>query len=133
VVTPQAFFRWLYIEILKQNGSDVPDELKKVSQQDVAFIAEFLQRFENNNSSGGESGIGHFYLEKVGQYFKDAELSQPPVNNENPWCQLLEARPDLAKIPFILPANTRTSIVQEKDMLFQVRPMLLGTWSFIVF
>jgi len=55
------------VEILKVSGSDVPvpEELKKVSQQDVAFIAEFLKRFENNNSSSG--GISHFYLEKAGQ------------------------------------------------------------------
>jgi hypothetical protein len=65
----QAFFRWLYIEILKQKGSEVAEEMKKVSQQDVAFIAEFLQRFQNNNNDTS-GGIGHFYLEKVGQYFK---------------------------------------------------------------
>ncbi len=64
--------------------------------------------------------LGHFYLEKVGQYFKDAQLSQPPDNRGNPWCDLLAARPELAKIPFILPANTNTSIVQEKDRLLQV-------------
>ena len=68
----QAFFRWLYVEILKRNSAEVPEELKKVSQQDIAFIAEFLQRFAHSSSSSGteEGGVRHFYLEKVGQYFK---------------------------------------------------------------
>jgi hypothetical protein len=55
---------------------------------------------------------------------KDTELSQPPDNSKNPWCQLLAAHPELERIPFILPANTKTSIIQEKDMLFQVSSAL---------
>ena len=108
----QAFFRWLYIEILKENGTDVPEELKKVSQQDVALIAEFLQRFENNNTtSSSEGAISHFYLEKVGQYFK-ASVSVPGPLVRN-WILIglffLSPDPDRQKIRIRIQIHEKTA------------------------
>jgi hypothetical protein len=54
----------------------VPEELKKVSQQDITFIAEFLQRFENNNSSSNAeerilNNVCHW------QFFSDFQFVTP--------------------------------------------------------
>ena len=61
----KAFFKWLYIEILRLSDENVSEDLNKTSQQDVEFIAQFLQSF-----SLGMGDDTHTYLEKVGQYLK---------------------------------------------------------------
>jgi len=87
-----------------------------VSQQDITFIAEFLKRFQSCHQ--GSTGIvSHVYLERVGQYLADADLVQPPDNSTNPWHKLLAEHPELQEIPFIIPVNTKTSIVQEHNRL----------------
>jgi len=112
----KAFFRWLYVEILRLSDETVTGDLSKVSQQDVTYIAEFLKRFSTGEEEEGR-GLSHVYLEKVGQYLRDADLDQPPDTSNNPWCQFLAENPEIREIPFILPAATRTSIIQEHDKL----------------
>ena len=111
----KAFFRWVYVEILKLSEETVSGDLSKVSQQDITFIAEFLKRFQPVESTGGS--VSHLYLEKVGQYLEDAPLVQPPDNSANPWHQLLEKHPEIQEVPFIIPINTGTSLVQEHAKL----------------
>ena len=84
----KAFFRWVYVEILRLSDETVSGDLSKVgllpprllgscsclldslapapaqvSQQDITFIAEFLKRFQPVESRGGS--VSHLYLEKV--------------------------------------------------------------------
>jgi len=92
----KAFFRWVYVEILKLSEETVSGDLSKVSQQDITFIAEFLKRFQPVESTGGS--VSHLYLEKVGQYLEDASLVQPPDNSANPWHQLLEKHPEIQEV-----------------------------------
>ena len=65
----KAFFRWLYVEILKLSDKTICEELSKVSQQDIQFIGEFLQRFAPINTDKDEDDQcnvhHHMYLEKV--------------------------------------------------------------------
>jgi len=110
----KAFFRWVYVEILRLSEETVSGDLSKVSQQDITFIAEFLQRFQPLSD---DHGVSHVYLEKVGQYLGEEELVQPPDNTANPWHKLLESCPDLAEVPFIIPVNTKTSLVTEHSLL----------------
>jgi len=112
----KAFFRWVYVEILRLSDETVSGDLSKVSQQDITFIAEFLQRFQPMECEGG---VSHVYLEKVGQYLGEAALVQPPDNSANPWHKLLETCPDLADVPFIIPVNSKTSLVTEHSLLSQ--------------
>lgn len=42
----KIFFNWLHLEILKLSGEPIPENLSKISQQEVAFIAEFLSNFD---------------------------------------------------------------------------------------
>jgi len=110
-----AFFRWVYVEILRLNDESVSGDLSKVSQQDITFIAEFLKRFQPVENNSGN--VSHLYLEKVGQYLEDALLVQPPDNSANPWHQLLADHPEIQEVPFIIPVNTGTSLVQEHKKL----------------
>ncbi|CAB4065593.1 APC4 [Lepeophtheirus salmonis] len=86
----KAFFRWIYVEILKLSEETVSEELCKVSQQDIQFIAEFLKTFAVVSRPNEDSSYGledswysallkykHKYLEKVGQYIKSSKLYQP--------------------------------------------------------
>jgi hypothetical protein len=106
--------------------------LPQVSQQDITFIAAFLKRFQPVESTTGGAAVSHLYLEKVGQYLEDAPLAQPPDNSANPWHQvqwyryyvlylyrpqLLADHPEIQEVPFIIPVNTGTSLVQEHGRL----------------
>ena len=113
----KSFFKWIYVEMLRQNEEPVLGDLSKVSQQDITFIADFLQRFQPLDAGSGGTGVTHVYLEKVGQYLREEDLVQPPDRSDNPWCALLEANPDLADTPFIIPVNSKTSLIKEHSQL----------------
>ena len=110
----KAFFRWLYVEMLKIHDDSVPGDLGKVSQQDVTFIAEFLKRFQPVEEPGG---VTHVHLEKVGQYLGEADLLQLPDRSNNLWCKLVQSNPELANTPFIIPVDSKTSLVKEHELL----------------
>ena len=44
-------------------------------------------------------------------------MVQPPDNSANPWHQLLEKHPEIQEVPFIIPVNPGTSLVQEHAKL----------------
>jgi len=104
----KAFFRWLYVEILRLSDENVSEDLSKASQQDVEFIAEFLDNF-SNKAKDNESGT---YLERVGQYMKDEPLVQLVDRTKNPWHNFLRENPDLADIPEILVVDENASLIQ---------------------
>jgi len=120
----KAFFRWVYVEILRLCDETASGDLSKVCQQDVTFIAEFLKRFQpvalpSLPLGPGKDGhtVTHLHLEKVGQYLEDKPLSQPPDNSANPWHQLLKECPEIQEVPEIIPVNTGTSLIQEYNKL----------------
>ncbi|RUS78182.1 hypothetical protein EGW08_014041, partial [Elysia chlorotica] len=102
----KAFFRWLYIAILRLSNEQPPAEINKMTQHDIKFVADFLKdsftnllgeddedemdsSIENESESSGSTG--GFRLEKVGQYLKDVDLVQPPEYNKNPWVKFLDS------------------------------------------
>merc|ERR1719347_2417446 len=110
----KAFFKWLYVEMLKLHDDPVPGDLGKVSQQEVGFIAEFLARFQPVE---GRNGVSHTNIEKVGQYLAQPDLLQPPNRSNNPWCKLVQSNTELANTPFIIPVDSKTSLVREHELL----------------
>ena len=122
----KAFFRWVYVEILRLSDETVTAELSRVSQQDITFIAEFLRRLEPG--AGTEAAAGSRNLERVGQYLGEEDLLQPPDTNNKQvlefqsifnrcneyfrsfWHQLLMDCPELATEPGIIPAGDTTSL-----------------------
>ncbi len=132
----RIFFRWLQAEMAKMSGTPASEPLSKSSQQEITFIADFLDKFDLNGhgdksrndeermaleEDGGqgveENNFTHRHLEKVGQYLKDADLEQPMDRSCNPWKSFLEANPDLRDVDFIVYPNERSSLVQEYKAL----------------
>ncbi|XP_071089402.1 anaphase-promoting complex subunit 4-like [Haliotis cracherodii] len=124
----KAFFRWLYVVILRLSNEQPPAELSKMTQHDVNFVAEFLRdnftQFspEANNlfgdsDSGKKSG---FKLEKVGQYLKKENLSSPPDTSNNPWQQYLNASTFHTDSPVLYPVDSNHSLVQLQEQLVEL-------------
>lgn len=117
-----ALYRWLYVEILRLTDEDISEELSKMSQQDVRYIAEFLDSFapsddDDNDDNEVEKVKSHRNLERVGQYLQDKDLVVPVDRAKNPWHEFLNKNPDVAKIPFIMRPNRTKSLVQEFQVL----------------
>ena len=103
----KAFFKWLHIEILRLSDENVSEDLNKTTQQDIEFIAQFLQSF-----SQGIQDDGHTYLEKVGQYLKDEKLTQPVDRSNNRWYSFIEEHQHMSDIPEILFIDDQGSLIQ---------------------
>ena len=58
----KAFFRWLYVEILRLSDEEINEELSQVSQNDVRYIADFLDNFSRHEDGANPK---HKNLEKV--------------------------------------------------------------------
>ena len=100
-----------------------------MSQQDISFIAEFLDSFapdidtdeersqESMSNISGNQNHHHKCLERVGQYLKDEDLKQAVDSSKNPWYIFLKDNPEFKEIPFIIQVNEKSSLVQEYNKL----------------
>lgn len=111
----KAFFRWLYTVILRLSDEPVPQEVTRVSQQDVVFVAEFLK--ENFAVEWSEENRSSFSLERVGQYLKDEPLAFPLPSQLNAWQKFLEDNPLVGSL--MVPHHPNHSLVQEHSRLDQ--------------
>lgn len=109
----KAFFRWLYVEILRLSEESVSEDLSKASQQDVEFIADFLSTFSKANVKDDS----YTYLERVGQYMKNEALLQPVDRSRNLWHVFLKENPQLKDIPEILVVDEKASLMQAFERL----------------
>ncbi|XP_066986916.1 anaphase-promoting complex subunit 4 [Macrobrachium rosenbergii] len=125
--TFKSFLRWLYVVVQRIRGEAVPDEISRMTQQDLTYITEFLHDTLEDTTIGpdGEKQT-KFRLERVGQYLKDEPLSCPPDSGRNPWVQFLEKHPQLANHPIIFPHNKERSLLQEHNSLVQVLENMAG-------
>ncbi|KAJ4436697.1 hypothetical protein ANN_16829 [Periplaneta americana] len=119
----KVFFRWLYVVILRLTDERVPTEITKITQQDLAFIAEFLYNFDGCSTkqdeevASGSSRKPRFNLERLGQYLVDQDLVIPPDTSNNPWAKLVEENSSLANHPSIIPHFKNMSLVQQHNHL----------------
>ena len=111
----KVFFRWLYVVILRLTDERVPAEITKISQQDLAFIAEFLHNFDGMSTKQA-SCKPRFNLERLGQYLVDQDLSIPP-DTDDEWEKLLQQNVQLAEHASIIPHHKSMSLVQEHSHL----------------
>ena len=108
-----AFFRWLYAVILRLGETSVPPDVGKISQQELSFIAEFVDT--NLGDSATARGV---HLERVGMYLRNAELEAPATPADSPWRRLLAESAPLAAAPGVVaPTNSSRSLLQERDAL----------------
>ncbi|KAL1138965.1 hypothetical protein AAG570_009026 [Ranatra chinensis] len=108
----KALFKWLYTVMLRiSDGRTHPDLLfSEISQQETAFIADYLYRLTEDRDD--HKGVGAKVV-KLGQYICDRDLTTtvPP----NPWEVLLKENQCLAKHPSIINRDQTASLVQQHN------------------
>uniref|UniRef100_A0A146L2N3 Anaphase-promoting complex subunit 4 n=1 Tax=Lygus hesperus TaxID=30085 RepID=A0A146L2N3_LYGHE len=122
----KALFKWLYDVIMRliEEGLSLPG----VSEQDTAFIADYLYSLEGNAEEESDpntpssdpkpvSQKKRCYLDLLGQYIIDSELSDPVPSEANPWEKFLSDNPCIADHPSVIPRYTNLSLVQQHKRL----------------
>ena len=132
----KSFFRWL-ISIAcrlsgeQNNNSSVPNDINKMTQQDIQLITDFiLENFDYDSSHDDlasflgrevdETGASrnysfrptcsNFTLEQVGQYLKNEPLSRLKYSFTKPgsnfWIEFYRSRPDIAQPKLVKEDNS---------------------------
>lgn len=119
----KAFFRWLYVMIIRLLNEPTPSEMVKMTQQELTHIAEFLYNFDNVQVENGENTTEKpvkFNLERLGQYLQDQDLTILPDDEDNPWHKFLKDNSCLLKdndIVFSMTEFRKYSLVQQQKYL----------------
>uniref|UniRef100_A0A667GS36 Anaphase-promoting complex subunit 4 n=1 Tax=Lynx canadensis TaxID=61383 RepID=A0A667GS36_LYNCA len=108
----KAFFRWLYVAMLRMTEDHVLPELNKMTQKDITFVAEFLTEHFNEAPDLYNRKGKYFNVEKVGQYLKDEDddLVSPPNTEGNQWYDFLQNSNHLKESPLLFPYYPRKSL-----------------------
>ncbi|XP_017533232.1 anaphase-promoting complex subunit 4 [Manis javanica] len=108
----KAFFRWLYVAMLRMTEDHVLPELNKMTQKDITFVAEFLTEHFNEAPDLYNRKGKYFNVEKVGQYLKDEDddLVSPPNTEGNQWYDFLQNSSHLKESPLLFPYYPRKSL-----------------------
>uniref|UniRef100_A0A2K5K635 Anaphase-promoting complex subunit 4 n=1 Tax=Colobus angolensis palliatus TaxID=336983 RepID=A0A2K5K635_COLAP len=109
----KAFFRWLYVAMLRMTEDHVLPELNKVmTQKDITFVAEFLTEHFNEAPDLYNRKGKYFNVERVGQYLKDEDddLVSPPNTEGNQWYDFLQNSSHLKESPLLFPYYPRKSL-----------------------
>ncbi|XP_062857331.1 anaphase-promoting complex subunit 4 [Trichomycterus rosablanca] len=108
----KAFFRWLYVAMLRMSEDHVPAELNKMTQKDLAFVADFLSEHFSANKELFDRKGKYFNVERVGQYLKDEEedLVSPPNIEGNHWVNFVQQSTHLKESPLLFPTYPQKSL-----------------------
>lgn len=118
----KAFFRWLYAVILRLSEEQVPQEITKVTQQDLNFVAEFLK--ENFATEWNKDKKSTFSLERVGQYLKMDNLAfSSDPGCQSPWLEFLNANNAVKDCPSVYPYYPEKSLVRQHAELKETLKM----------
>ncbi|XP_054268387.1 anaphase-promoting complex subunit 4 isoform X2 [Macrosteles quadrilineatus] len=114
----KAFFRWLYAIILRISDDRIPDlTMTDISQQDLEFIADYLNNLDVKTDEDG-TRKRHCYLDRLGQYLVNRDLTTPSENDKNnQWQKLLEENPCLQNHFCIIKRNKNNSLIQQHEHL----------------
>ncbi|XP_068175189.1 anaphase-promoting complex subunit 4 [Antennarius striatus] len=115
----KAFFRWLYVAMLRMCDEHVPPELNKMTQKDIAFVADFLSEHFSENEELFDRKGKYFNVERVGQYLKDEDedLMSPPNTKGNQWLKFLQESTHLKESPLLFPSYPQKSLHFVKRMM----------------
>ncbi|CAO1420803.1 unnamed protein product [Diamesa serratosioi] len=127
----KIFFRWLYVAIMRLSDETIPEDVATVTQQEINYLADFLNNFEQNAEESVNSDSGEvetkFNLERVGQYLVDKNLIIPVKPDENSlWESLLMENECLKNSPAVYPHHKELSLVQQKNLLRKSIDVLFG-------
>nr|XP_033804073.1 anaphase-promoting complex subunit 4 isoform X2 [Geotrypetes seraphini] len=108
----KAFFRWLYVAMLRMSEDHVLPELNKMTQKDITFVADFLSEHFNEAPDLYSQKGKYFNVERVGQYLKDEDdyLMSPPNTEGNQWFNFLQNSTHLKESPLLFPYNPQQSL-----------------------
>ncbi|XP_069804077.1 anaphase-promoting complex subunit 4 [Dendropsophus ebraccatus] len=108
----KAFFRWLYVAMLRMSEDHVLPELNKMTQKDIAFVADFLTEHFNEAPELYNHKGKYFNVERVGQYLKDEDdtLMSPPSTEGNQWFNFLQNSTPLKESPLLFPYYPEKSL-----------------------
>ncbi|XP_045492696.1 anaphase-promoting complex subunit 4 [Colias croceus] len=119
----KAFFRWLFVAIVRLLDEHTPSEIVKITQQELTHIADFLYNFDNvqvENEEETEEKPMKFNLERLGQYLQDNELTILPDDEDNPWHKILKENACLLKDDdtiYLTSEFKKFSLVQQQKYL----------------
>ncbi|XP_063747363.1 anaphase-promoting complex subunit 4 [Eleginops maclovinus] len=118
----KAFFRWLYVAMLRMCEEHVPPELNKMTQKDIAFVADFLSEHFSENEELFDRKGKYFNVERVGQYLndEDEDLVSPPNTKGNQWLRFLQESSQLKESPLLFPSFPQKSLHFVKRMMESV-------------
>lgn len=141
----KAFFRWLFVVIVRLLDEQTSSEIVKITQQELTNIAEFLYNFDNvqvENNDAAEKPV-KFNLERLGQYLLDQELTILPDDEDNPWHKYLRENSCLLKdndTIFSMMEFRNFSLVQQQNYLkvavgkiFDVRTKDVGKYFTVLY
>ncbi|KAJ1214456.1 hypothetical protein NDU88_002075 [Pleurodeles waltl] len=108
----KAFFRWLYVAMLRMSEDHVLPELNKMTQKDITFVADFLTEHFNEAPDLYDRKGKYFNVERVGQYLKeeDDHLMSPPNTEGNQWFNFLQSSVYLKESPLLFPYHPQKSL-----------------------
>ncbi|KAK7133158.1 hypothetical protein R3I94_015143 [Phoxinus phoxinus] len=115
----KAFFRWLYVAMLRMSEDHVPPELNKMTQKDLAFVADFLSEHFSANEELFDRKGKYFNVERVGQYLKDEDedLISPPNMEGNQWVTFVKQSTHLKDSSLLFPTYPQKSLHFVKRMM----------------
>lgn len=119
----KAFFRWLFVVIVRLLDEQTPSEIVKITQQELSHIAEFLYNFDSvqlDTSPKTPDKPVKFNLERLGQYLQDQDLTILSDDEDNPWHKFLKDNSCLLKdgeTVFSMAEYRKYSLVQQQKFL----------------
>lgn len=106
----------MYVAILQLTDEKAPSEVSRVSQQELTFIAEFLNGFDKTAPRMN----GKINLEKLGQYLRQENLQTPLTSEGSEWAAMLEANNCLRNYAHIVKQDFNLSLLQSHAKLVTV-------------
>ncbi|XP_071949251.1 anaphase-promoting complex subunit 4-like [Antedon mediterranea] len=112
----KAFFRWLYVIMMRLANESVPSAISKMNQKNVNFVADFLtENFTDNPEKEGKTS--GFTLERVGQYLKKEDLQLVNDISNNDWYSFVQSTPIMKESPLLYPHQPTKSLIQLHEQL----------------
>lgn len=103
----------------------IPSDIHKMTQQDLAYITEFLQNFDDIGHLPTEEVQKGFIMERIGQYLTDDSLSIPPNMENNDWTNFLKQNECIRNHTYILKHFEKMSLIQQFKELKNTLNMVL--------
>ncbi|EDV33799.1 uncharacterized protein Dana_GF19190, isoform A [Drosophila ananassae] len=129
----KLFHAWMIFTILRLSHQEIPDDLVLTEEENIAladFLCSMEPEIEDRSDEEDESEAdllsetppptrNKFNLERVGQYFENAQLTQPYTKDPSQlWEQMVAENECLNHCNLFVPHDKQLSLVQQRDKMF---------------